>query len=79
MTVLMVERTGRQTAGDLDPAHLVCHCTDDNIAACGLDVTDEPWTDGPDEDDCPLCVLAWPDDAPCCPWGCRCDDCGRKP
>lgn len=64
---------------DDDTIHWVCHCTNDNIAACGLDVTDSemlsPSTWGED-DDCPLCVLAWPD-GPTCPWGCSCPgECG---
>lgn len=55
--------------------HLVCHCTDDTIAACGLDVSETPWTpDAPEKDDCPLCVLAWPADSTC-PSGCACEDC----
>ena len=63
-----------ETQEDDGPVHLVCHCTGDRIAACGLDVTDEPWMeDAPDEDDCPLCVLATPDDS--CRWGCDCEEC----
>ena len=65
-------------AQDLDDIwHAVCHCTDDRIAACGLDCSDAPWCDDGDDKVCPLCILAWPDDAPTCPWGCDCeDDCG---
>lgn len=60
---------------DQNVVHLVCHCTGGNIAACGLDVSREPWTpNAPLDDDCPLCVLAWPDDATC-PSGCACEDC----
>lgn len=59
--------------------HVVCHCTDDNIAACGLDVSDRPLTRDVDDDklECPMCALAWPVEAPTCPWGCSCEeDCG---
>lgn len=60
---------------DPDTTHLVCHCTDFNVAACGLDVAHLPWTpDAPEERDCPLCVLAWPDGWTC-PSGCACEDC----
>lgn len=59
---------------DDDTWHFVCHCTNDNIAACGLDVTDEPWVDRGDEEACPLCWLSWPDGS-YCPWGCTCEDC----
>ena len=61
---------------DDDAVHFVCHCTNDNRSACGLDVTTaELRRDWSDDEDCPLCVLAWPDGAPECPWGCRCEEC----
>lgn len=58
-------------------AHIVCHCTDDAVAACGLDVADSPWDETCEEPDCPLCRLRWPLDAAACPWGCSCsEECG---
>lgn len=38
-----------------DIQHLVC--CDPNTALCGLDVTDLGWTDMPEQNDCPLCVV----------------------
>lgn len=60
----------------VEQTHLVCHCSDFNIAACGLDVTGMELIEGVkgSADDCPLCMLAWPDDKPC-PWGCSCWEC----
>lgn len=59
-----------------DVCHIVCHCTEDKIAACGLDCTGLPWDDDRDLP-CPLCYEAWPDDAETCPWGCSCpEECG---
>lgn len=62
---------------DPDETHLVCHCTDDNLAACGFDASTSPWC-APDAEEvpCPLCYTAWPAGAPTCPWGCNCDECG---
>ena len=37
---------------DGDVSHLVC--CDNNTALCGLDVTDLPFLDSPDDIDCPL-------------------------
>jgi hypothetical protein len=55
---------------DDDVSHLVC--CDDNTALCGLDVTNLPFLDSPDDVDCPLCVLADDSDFSCpaldCPW-----------
>lgn len=61
---------------DFDITHWVCHCTNDNIAACGLDVTEMNLEQGyiPNEQYCALCVLAWPENSPC-PWGCECHEC----
>ena len=76
--VLLTPAESVQTSASQDQDdiwHYVCHCTDRNTSACGLDCTDAPWAGG-DDDECPLCVLAWPDDAPTCPWGCMCEECG---
>lgn len=63
------------TKAEPDPVHLVCHCTNGDVAACGKDVSDSDWAnEAPDEKDCPLCVLAWPDGEPC-PSGCKCEAC----
>jgi hypothetical protein len=63
----------------IDVTHITCHCTDDAVSACGLDVRDATWADDVTDDDteppCPLCELAWPDDSPTCPWGCVCEEC----
>ena len=68
----VVQTTGTQDKDDI--WHFVCHCTDDNLSACGLDVTESPWVDGAEDKECPLCNLAWPDGEPC-PWGCTCEEC----
>lgn len=74
----VVENVTSERASDIpDECHLVCHCTDDKVAACGYDATKTPWVENPDEEPpCPLCFLEWPDGAPMCPWGCACDECG---
>jgi hypothetical protein len=58
-------------------SHIVCHCTEDNVSACGIDCTDDAWVDPEDEHPCPLCELAWPYEALACPWGCACGECGQ--
>lgn len=64
------------TGSSYEVFHVVCHCTDDRISACGANVQNEIWTDEPAMDDCSLCILAWPQRAAACPWGCSCDECG---
>lgn len=78
MSELVIECVMDELTSDgPDVTHLVCHCTDDDIAACGLDVSDSPWApESTDEVPCPLCFTAWDADAPTCPWGCACDECG---
>lgn len=65
------------TEDDHGVIHWVCHCTDDAITACGLDLSHSPLMETlPGEvldEDCPLCRLAWPVDG--CPWGCSCAEC----
>jgi len=61
--------------------HLVCHCTDMKIAACRKDVSKEPFGEAEDVDRlmlCPMCVLAWPQNAMKCPWGCSCTKGGSR-
>jgi hypothetical protein len=57
------QTTPARTADD-NISHIVC--CDENTALCGLDVTDYPWIDLPEQYDCPLCVLAAETDT-CCP------------
>ena len=80
MSALSIEAVTTHRPSDPadDLEHLVCHCTDDNIAACRKDVTDSAWTNLPDDMTCALCLLAWPIDSPTCPWGCACDECGLE-
>lgn len=73
MTAVLPEQ--RQFPKYDDGCHLVCHCTDDKISACGLDVEDDPWAVDDDEPACVMCCLAWPDGAPTCPFGCSCYEC----
>lgn len=75
-TIAPLEVVQTSAAEDEDDIwHFVCHCTDDRVSACGLDCSEVGWVEG-DEEPCPLCALAWPDDAPTCPWGCACEECG---
>lgn len=74
--VRAIEVVQTSAAQDIDDVcHFVCHCTGDNLAACGLDCSDTHWTTD-DEAPCPLCSLRWPDGSPVCPWGCSCEECG---
>ncbi len=68
--VVAVETTH---ADEWEPAHLVCHCTDNEVAACGLNMAGQPWAEE-DDDVCALCLLVWPDGSPC-RWGCDCEEC----
>ncbi len=74
--LLPIEVVVTRPSEDDDLHHIVCHCTNDNTSACGLDVADLPFVEFSDYEDCYLCFLAWPDDAPTCPWGCSCEECG---
>lgn len=76
MSALELIIVDRPAAVEDDVEHIVCHCTDDNVAACRKDVTDSEWSEMPDDRICALCLLAWPIDAPTCPWGCACEECG---
>lgn len=78
MTIVAIEPVFDEAfeLDETEPVHLVCHCTKDAVAACGLDVTFEPWEEyALEELECPLCLLVWPDGAPTCPWGCACEEC----
>lgn len=80
MSVRAAEAVQVSSAEDTDDIwHIVCHCTNDDTAACGLDCTTAVWSDDGDEAVCPLCRLVWPIDAPMCPWGCGCDECAPPP
>lgn len=74
MTAVEYGRSERLSITEADVAHWVCHCTNDEVAACGLDVANVPLVNETEQPDCPLCALAW-SDAPTCPWGCSCDEC----
>lgn len=56
------------TGHDDDLHHVTC--CDDDIAMCGLDVTDVPWGDGEGEVLCPLCAIAEEEDLACPVPGC---------
>ena len=74
-----IEVTEVAPTPDDGPSHTVCHCSNDNTAWCGLDVTHEPMLDGPaDGDCCPLCGLVSDELADHCPWGCICEECGDE-
>lgn len=52
--------------GQPDVFHTTC-CEDDDLALCGLDVSDLPFTDGEDEQNCIVCedlYLNHPSDCP---------------
>lgn len=55
--------------------HVVCHCSNDNVGWCGLDLTDSPWVDDEDGTPCPLCALLEDDLIDACPWSCSCAEC----
>lgn len=80
MTLLESEIITEQVEDDDDDPrvqHLVCHCTNDNVAACGKNVAEVEWVTEETYHEgltCVLCMVAWPDDAPRCPWGCACSE-----
>lgn len=81
MSTALLEAEPTTVAEDDGPDidHIVCHCTDDKIAACGQDVSHLPWVSAIGTNQhmiCSLCVLVWPTEAPACPWGCTCFECG---
>ena len=74
--IILPTTSGIESGEDFEIIHNVCHCTEDRIAWCGLDVTDETWAEGSsDERDCPLCGVVIDADPDRCPWGCRCEEC----
>ena len=84
MTATVEEAVVETSSADDEPdiAHLSCHCTENKIGWCGIDLSDVPLSADPfdlDEDDCcPLCALVLEqmgDEH--CPWGCSCSkECG---
>lgn len=86
MTATVIEPVVETTSGEEDGVtHISCHCTDNKIAWCGIDVSDQPLEDEgfeiDDIDSCVLCALVLDDlKDERCPWGCTCDDgCGPSP
>ena len=63
---------------DDETMHLVCHCTDGDVSACGLDVSESKWVELDEQPPCPFCEAIWPESSPVCPWGCSCEDCIRS-
>jgi hypothetical protein len=59
------------SAEDPDTLDLVC-CCDENIALCGEDVREVPWSED-EERPCPICFTV--EDVPCARCGCAAD-CG---
>ena len=82
MTITQIdqEELAKPTSSEEELSHIVCHCTKQNIAWCGLDVSDTPFIPDPlDLDDvkaCVFCVLTVEISPHTCPWGCACDICG---
>jgi hypothetical protein len=75
MSITQIERTTVDIEKLMDDqVHLVCHCTDDDWAFCGLYLHGEPWKDTEDNS-CVMCVLAGEKSVDTCPWGCDCDEC----
>lgn len=78
MTATILETSGVSTEFDEERDHIVCHCTNKNIAWCKLDVTDMPFVDVDSSKTCPLCAFVEDKDPNSCPWGCSCEECGGE-
>lgn len=75
LAVKALEEIVDKATNDDDVMHLVCHCSNDEISACGLDCSEVAWHDvNSSEPPCPMCVIVWPEGSPC-PWGCECEEC----
>ena len=63
------------TATPNDVPHIVCHCTNYDVAWCRLDVSGHLFIADDEELDCPLCGLVGDERPDACPWDCSCDEC----
>lgn len=68
------EANESRISSDPEHDHIVCHCTDDNVAWCRTDVSDADWVDE-DGRPCAMCDLVEETSPETCPWGCSCDEC----
>lgn len=84
MTATTVEPVVETSTGDDEPdtMHISCHCSDNNTAWCGIDLTGVPLDDDAfdmdSRDSCVLCKLVIEQlEDKRCPWGCTCSpECG---
>ena len=60
---VMDGRIGGDPGDDL--IHLFCPC-DEDVARCGLDLSNLPYAGDDEDGDCPLCILADEDPCPRC-------------
>ena len=60
-----------------EPIHLVCHCTNEELAFCGTGLAKdaEYYPDSDDAEDCVMCVTESQLSGNKCPWGCSCSKC----
>lgn len=73
MSTLAPEKVYPKAPEDDELDHITCHCTDNKISFCKLDVSDVPvLLDGMEPNVCPTCVLMYELANPKCPFGCAC-------